>query len=81
MIRISITPAAFDAIAATLPLGSVMYEPQRARHTRTGNASGDCLSAMRGAGQRKPLQGEPDATKSPGVQPGALWGGLPPVHL
>jgi hypothetical protein len=26
MIRIAITPAAFDAIAATLPLGSVSYE-------------------------------------------------------
>ena len=26
MIRIAITPAAFDAIAATLPLGSVGYE-------------------------------------------------------
>jgi hypothetical protein len=29
LIRISITSAAFDAIAATLPLGSVDYEPQR----------------------------------------------------
>jgi hypothetical protein len=29
MIRISITSAAFEAIAATLPLGSVGYEPQR----------------------------------------------------
>jgi len=28
MIRIAITPAAFAAIAATLPLGSVGYEPQ-----------------------------------------------------
>jgi hypothetical protein len=27
MIRIAITQAAFDAIAATLPLGSVAYEP------------------------------------------------------
>jgi hypothetical protein len=26
MVRISISPAAFDAIAATLPLGSVGYE-------------------------------------------------------
>ena len=26
MVRISITPAAFDAISATLPLGSVGYE-------------------------------------------------------
>jgi hypothetical protein len=29
MIRIAITQAAFDAIAATLPLGSVGYEAQR----------------------------------------------------
>jgi len=34
MIRIAITPAAFDAIAATLPLGSVGYEPQRDRNAR-----------------------------------------------
>ena len=27
MIRISITPSAFEAIAATLPLGSVGFEP------------------------------------------------------
>ena len=27
MIRIAITQAAFDAIAKTLPLGSVAYEP------------------------------------------------------
>ena len=29
MIRIAVAPAAFDAIAATLPLGGVGYEPQR----------------------------------------------------
>jgi hypothetical protein len=28
LIRIAITPAAFDAIAATLPLGSVTFEQQ-----------------------------------------------------
>ena len=28
IIRIAITSAAFDAIAATLPLGSVTFEPQ-----------------------------------------------------
>jgi hypothetical protein len=28
MIRISITAAAFEAIAATMPLGSVSFEPQ-----------------------------------------------------
>ena len=28
MIRIAITPAAFDAVVATLPFGSTPYEPQ-----------------------------------------------------
>jgi hypothetical protein len=31
MIRIAITPAAFDAIAATLVLGTVAVEPERAQ--------------------------------------------------
>ena len=55
MIRIAITPAAFEAIAATRPLGSVGYEPQP-------NAKGerliwlespivDRLGAMRGPGE------------------------------
>jgi hypothetical protein len=55
MIRIVITPAAFDAIAATLPLGSVGYEAER-------DAQGNCfvwldegtvnkLGAMRGPGE------------------------------
>jgi hypothetical protein len=55
MIRIAITPAALEAIAATLPLGSVGYEPQL-------NAKGerliwidarwhDKLAAMRKAGE------------------------------
>jgi hypothetical protein len=34
VIRISITPAAFEAIAATLPLGSVGYEPERTADRR-----------------------------------------------
>jgi hypothetical protein len=43
MIRIAITPVAFEAIPATLPLGSVGYEPQT-------NAKGERLIwlAMRG---------------------------------
>ena len=56
MIRIAITPAAFDAIAATLPLGSVGYEAER-------DAQGNCLvwldewtvnklGALRGPGRR-----------------------------
>jgi hypothetical protein len=55
MICIAITPAAYDAIAATLPLGSVGYEPQL-------NAKGerliwieaiwhDRLAAMRKSGE------------------------------
>ena len=55
LIRISITPAAFEAIAATLPLGSVGYETQL-------NAQGeqlvwletaivDRLGVMRGPGE------------------------------
>jgi hypothetical protein len=35
MIRIDITPEAFDAIAATLPFGSVGYEAQTQREGRT----------------------------------------------
>jgi hypothetical protein len=37
MIRIAISQAAFDAIAATLPLGSVGYEAQR---SADGHSSG-----------------------------------------
>ncbi len=55
MIRIAITPAAYEAIAATLPLGSVGYE-------RAPNATGERLiwleaavverlTAMRGPGE------------------------------
>jgi hypothetical protein len=55
LIRIAITPAAFEAIAATLPLGSVGFEPQT-------NAKGERLiwleaavvnrlAAMRGPGE------------------------------
>jgi hypothetical protein len=36
MVRIAITPAAFGALAATLPRGSMAYEPQL---TRRANAS------------------------------------------
>jgi hypothetical protein len=32
MIRFAITSAAFEAIAATLPVGSAAYEPQRTAH-------------------------------------------------
>jgi hypothetical protein len=50
MIRIAISPAAFDAIAATLPLGSVGYEAQ-------ANAKGERLiwleSAAHGPAPRR----------------------------
>ena len=37
MVRIAITEAAFEAIAATLPLGSVGYQRER---TATGGRAG-----------------------------------------
>ena len=55
MIRIAITPAAFDAIAATLPLGSVGYEPQRDRNgdyfVWLDEGTVDRLGALRGPGE------------------------------
>ena len=55
MIRISITPAAFDAIAATLALGSLGFE---AAPTEAGERAiwvettvVDRLTAMRGPGE------------------------------
>jgi hypothetical protein len=55
MIRIAITPAAFEAIAATLPLGSVGYEPQLdaqgQRLLWLETASADRLAAMRRPGE------------------------------
>jgi hypothetical protein len=46
VIRISITIAAFEAISATLPLGSVMYEPQRTADDASGVHRSRC-SAIR----------------------------------
>jgi hypothetical protein len=55
VIRIAITPAAFEAIAASLPLGSVGFE---AAPTKSGeraiwieSAVVDRLGAMRGPGE------------------------------
>jgi hypothetical protein len=54
-IRIAITPAAFEAIPATLPLGSVGYEPQlNAKGERLiwlEAAVVDCLAAVRGSSE------------------------------
>ena len=51
LIRISITPAAFEAIAATLPLGSVGFEPKidaKGQHLIWVEAAvADRLTAMR----------------------------------
>jgi hypothetical protein len=55
MIRIAITPAAFDAISATLPLGSVGYEAQtNAKGERLiwlETAFVDKLATLRGPGE------------------------------
>jgi hypothetical protein len=54
MIRIAITQAAYDAIAATLPLGSVGYEAERTKgevHIWVERKWLDKLSAMRGPGE------------------------------
>jgi hypothetical protein len=52
LIRISVTPAAFEAIAATLTLGSVGFEPkvdaQGQRFVWPETAIADRLGAMRG---------------------------------
>ena len=54
MIRIAITQAAYDAICATLPLGSVGYEAEANERSERliwlEDAMADRLSAMRGAG-------------------------------
>ncbi len=55
MIRIAITPAAFEAIAATLPLGSVGFEPEPdvkgERAVWIERSVVDKLSALRGPGE------------------------------
>ena len=55
MIRIAITAAAFEAIAATLPLGSVGYEnavnEHGERYVWLAPNVVDRLKAMRGAGE------------------------------
>jgi len=55
LIRISITPAAFEAIAATLPLGSVGYESKvdtmGERLVWLEAAVVDRLTALRGPGE------------------------------
>jgi hypothetical protein len=54
MIRLTITPAAFEAIASTLPFGSVAVEPERTPDGGVGiwldNATVAKLRAMRGPG-------------------------------
>ena len=55
MIRIAITPAAFDAVCATLPLGSVAYEAEPNERCERliwlEAAMADRLGAMRGPGE------------------------------
>jgi hypothetical protein len=55
MVRIAISQAAFDAIAATLPLGSVGYENKTnergERYVWFGRAVVDRLRSLRGPGE------------------------------
>ena len=55
MIKIAITPAAFEAIAATLPLGSVGYEnatnERGERYVWLAPSVVDRLTALRGPGE------------------------------
>ena len=55
MVRISISPQAFAAIASTLPLGSVAVEPERAADGGVGirldHATVAKLKALRGPGE------------------------------
>jgi hypothetical protein len=55
MIRIAITAAAFEAIKATLPLGSVGFEPEPGakgeRMIWLDDRQADKLAAMRGQGE------------------------------
>jgi hypothetical protein len=56
MIRLAITAEAFEAIKATLPLGSVGFEPEPdakdERYLWLEDAMADRLAAMRGPGER-----------------------------
>jgi hypothetical protein len=47
MIRIAITETAYDAIAATLPLGSVGYEAERTKIGKVDRASVNRLERPR----------------------------------
>jgi hypothetical protein len=55
LVRIAITPAAYDAISATLPLGSVAYEGEAnergERLIWLEDAMADRLAALRGPGE------------------------------
>ena len=51
MIRLAISPAAFDPIAATLPLGSVGYNEKGERLIWIETAVADKLAAMRSPGE------------------------------
>jgi hypothetical protein len=55
MIRIAITQAAFDALASTIPLGSVVFEKELDAngqcHVRLNRAVVNRLRALRGPGE------------------------------
>jgi hypothetical protein len=51
MIRIAISSAAFDAIAGTLPLGSVSYEAEANERGEKLVWLEDAMAALRGPGE------------------------------
>jgi len=72
LIRIAITTAAFDAIASTLPLGSVGFEPEVGakgeRLVWVETSVVDRLSALRGPGESYSDVIPEGSSKSPCVQ-------------
>jgi hypothetical protein len=60
MIRIAITPAAYAAISATLALGTVAVEPERAQDVTIRKRVGACMWKLKQAGYARevPIAGE-----------------------
>jgi hypothetical protein len=55
MVRIAISPAAFDAIASTMPLGNVGFKPEREPDgsIRNGSTVASSIGSTRCAGHTK----------------------------
>jgi hypothetical protein len=85
MVRIAISAEAFEAIAWTLPLGSVAYESEAdergERLIWLEDAMADRLSAMRGPGESFSdaiirIAGQGGACHSTRVRPSCHWRGI-----